>query len=115
MIKLIIVISFQVFRNQLGFCYSQYILCDKRSYFSFCETLFIFVTFLLLLITSVFNFLHRSNKKRGDIIQYKNQRGLFGQRVIDTQERPLILQAVLPLCPNRPSVFIKFRPACPRA
>ena len=26
-----------------------------------------------------------------------------------------MLQAVLPLCPNKPSVFITFRPACPRA
>ena len=35
--------------------------------------------------------------------------------VNDTQERLLMLQAVLPLCPNKPSVFIKFGPACPRA
>ena len=25
-----------------------------------------------------------------------------------------MLQAVLPLCPNKPWVIIKFRPACPR-
>ena len=36
------------------------------------------------------------------------------QKVNDTQERPLMLQAVLPICPNKPSVFINFRPAYPR-
>ena len=59
------------------------------------------------------------DKKR--TVERKNQRaylairpGKWYQRVSDTQERPLMLQAVLPLCPNNPLVFIKFRPACPR-
>ena len=49
----------------------------------------------------------------------KTAAGLFGhpgkgyQRVNDTQELSLMLQAVLTLCPNKPSVFIKFRPALP--
>ena len=33
--------------------------------------------------------------------------GRWYQRVDDTQERPLMLQAVLLLCPNKPSVFYR--------
>ena len=34
----------------------------------------------------------------------------FSINVEDVKERPLMLQAVLPVCPNKPSVFVKFRP-----
>ena len=49
------------------------------------------------------------------LIRYKNQRAYFDIPVGNIKERPLKLLAVLPLCPNKLSVFIKFRPDCPWA
>ena len=53
---------------------------------------------------------------------YKNQQAYFDIGIVDTkgfindnQERLLKFHGVLPICPNKPSVFIKFRPACPWA